>query len=271
MKLDWKLVSAFAIGALLACGIVYFSVKPAAIAPEPLRPVPAPAKPEAPKREIAAQPKTPPAPVPAKHAAEPIHVPIREKPSPMPPPVRHEQQVVARYQPPPAPVAAAPAPVAPLPPAPRPVENVPAQNVSLPVQQTAQPKPQAPVAPSVTLTAGSLLFVRLGQTLSSELNALGDSFFATLTQPLVVDGWVIAERGARVEGRVVDMNKSRLEISLVRVALSDHQQVSIHTEGYARDGAAAFGIFGRKPAEIPADSRLTFRVLDPITITERVN
>lgn len=259
MKSDWKLVSAFATGAVLACGIVYFSVKPAVIAPEAVHPVQTPAKPEAPKRVVADRAVIPPAP----RVVKTVHVPIREKPSPMPPPVRREKPAIARYEPP-------------LVPPSKPVENVPAQNVSLPAQPLSAPKVETRVAPTVTLTAGSLLFVRLGEALSSALNRPGDSFDATLTQPLVVDDWVIAERGARAEGRVVDIAQpaqgaARLEISIERVVLSDGQRVSIHTEAYARDGWAKFGIFGRRPAEIPADSRLTFRILDPITITERVN
>jgi hypothetical protein len=41
--------------------------------------------------------------------------------------------------------------------------------------------------------------VRLVDGLSSERNAPGDAFLATLDKELVVDGFVIAERGARVE------------------------------------------------------------------------
>ena len=48
-----------------------------------------------------------------------------------------------------------------------------------------------------------LIPVRLVDGLSSERNAPGDSFASTLDQELVADGFVIAERGARVEGRVL--------------------------------------------------------------------
>jgi hypothetical protein len=44
-----------------------------------------------------------------------------------------------------------------------------------------------------------LLPVRLVDGLSSERNAPGDAFLATLDKELVVDCFVIAERGARVE------------------------------------------------------------------------
>jgi hypothetical protein len=250
VKLDRKLVSAFAAGIVLACGIVYFSVKPAVIVPQPVRP-PAPTPKARPSTRIAEAP-----PVLAVKVPKPAHVPIREKPSPMPPPVRHEQPAIAPYEPPS--VAAS-----------KPIENVPAQNVSLPAQPPAAPKAETRVAPTVTVTSGTVLAVRLGQMLSSARDRPGDSFYATLTQPLVVDGWVIAERGARVEGRIVDMGQSvqgaaHLGISMIRVALSDGQILRLHTDSYT----VASGL---QAAEIPVQSRLTFRVLEPITITERLN
>jgi hypothetical protein len=229
--MKWKLVSAFATGALLASGIVYLAVRQPVSVEEPKRtaalhptaPVPAPPAPlpKAARARVAT-------PVPKPHPV------VREKPSPMPPPVRIEKPVaIAKYAPPPAPV----------------------QAVSLPA-----PKPAARNAPSVTLAAGTLLPVRIGENLSSARNQLGDSFSATLTQPLVIDGWVIAERGARVEGRIVDKGASHLEISIVRLALSDGQNVLIQTEPNAKYFP-----------EVPAETRMNFKVQDSLTITERVN
>ncbi len=134
----------------------------------------------------------------------------------------------------------------------------------------------------MTLAAGTTLAVRIGETLSSARNQVGDTFLATLTQPLVINVWVIAERGARVEGRIVDATQGgrlrgvpHLEVSVVRVTLSDGQTIRVRTEPYVRDGDSPGGIIGalagRKPAEIPVETRLTFHVLDALTITERVN
>src|SRR5258708_16863474 len=54
-------------------------------------------------------------------------------------------------------------------------------------------------------------------------------FRSTLDRPLVVDGFVIAERGSRVQGRVVEAVKgtSRLEIELVKLSTADGQYKSI--------------------------------------------
>lgn len=279
MYIKWQRVSAFAAGAVLASGIVYFSVRPTDTVPDLVK-TPAP-KAEARKPQVV--PKAPvavakteiPSAPPSVAAPKPVHVQVREKPSPMPPPVRHDKPAIARYEPPVMPGTSEAKPSsAPVEPEPKPVENVPAKNVLLPAPVT-----QTRVAPSVTLRAGEVLAVRIGQPLSSALNQPGDSFVATLTEPLIVDGWVIAERGARAEGRIVDAEPAgrvkgvaHLEISIVRVALSDGQSIRIRTEPYVRDGSAGLiGIFARKAAEIPVDSRLGFRLLDSIAITERVN
>ena len=51
--------------------------------------------------------------------------------------------------------------------------------------------------------------MRLVDGLSSERNGPGDTFAATLDKEVVVDGFVIAERGARVEGRVVAVDRAK--------------------------------------------------------------
>jgi hypothetical protein len=91
-----------------------------------------------------------------------------------------------------------------------------------------------------------LIPVRLVDGLSSERNLPGDTFTATLDRELVVEGFVIAERGARVEGRVVATDRggrlhgvSSITVELVRLHTSDNQNVAIHTEGFARQAESA--------------------------------
>jgi hypothetical protein len=339
VNLDWKLVTAFATGAVLASGIVYVAVKPDAV--QVAAPQAVPPKPPAPVRtEIAAQPApaTPPAPVRVAERIPPR--PIREKPSPMPPPVRHEpakHEAVTHGQdavialnatPPPAPSgpkldspAPSSAPLASVAPTAPPIETaqVPVQNVSLPAPNAATvSETRAPR--TVTLAAGTMLPVRIGEKLSSARNQVGDIFLATLTQPLVIDDLVIAERGARVEGRVVDITPAgrvkgvaHLGISVVRLATADGQNIRIRTEPFVKDGPTSTGtdaakigagaaigaIIGAltgggkgagigagagggagtgdvlltrgKPAEIPVETRVSFKVQDSVTITERLN
>jgi hypothetical protein len=111
-----------------------------------------------------------------------------------------------------------------------------------PENATPPPPPPAPPEPhKATLNAGILIPVRLVDGLTSERNQPGDSFTATLDKELVADGFVIAERGARVEGRVVSADKGgrlrgvpTLGVELVRLHTSDGQTVAIQTDGFER-------------------------------------
>jgi hypothetical protein len=244
--MEWKLVSAFAAGAVLASGIVYFAVRPADVATKPVV-MQAAAPPPMPKTAVTQPP-------PVAHVQPPVsRMPVREKPSPMPPPVRHERPVreepvaIAKYDPPPAPPAPASVPAA----APAPV-SVPVENVSLPALPP-EPNVEARVPHVVTLTAGTSLAVRIGETISSSRNQPGDSFLATLTQPLVIDGFIIAERGARLEGRVVETapagrgkGVSHLAVSVVRIATADGQNIRIRTEPYSKDGTSPAAVDAAK-------------------------
>jgi len=73
------------------------------------------------------------------------------------------------------------------------------------------PKPVAkrvptPVPPpaALVLDAGTNVKVRTTTTLSTKTNAAGDAFHGSLEAPLTVDGKVVAEKGAKVQGVVAD-------------------------------------------------------------------
>jgi hypothetical protein len=99
-----------------------------------------------------------------------------------------------------------------------------------------QTPPQRTTSYELTILPGALISARLNQTLSSELNEPGDAFSATLTQPVVVDGIVVANRGQTVAGRVVDSQRagrvkgvSRLGLELTELTLADGRQIPIQT------------------------------------------
>jgi hypothetical protein len=166
--------------------------------------------------------------------------------------------------------------------------------------------------------AGTLLSVRLAETLSTDKVKAGDAFTATLDRPLVVDGLVIAERGTRLEGRVVEAQEagrvqgvSRLSIHLVRLNTRDGQRVNIQTDpflkqgetskgedvakvgagaglgaiigaiagggkgagiGAAVGGAAGVGTVAAtrgKPAVLPVETRIDFRLSSSVSLTEQ--
>jgi hypothetical protein len=160
--------------------------------------------------------------------------------------------------------------------------------------------------------------VRLGETISTERNRQGDSFAATLDEPMVIDGLVIAEKGARANGRVVNLVEAgrvkglaRLSLELTSVMTSDNQKVALRTASFEKQGptskaedtqkvgigaaigaaigaiagggtgaaigAATGGAAGGgavaatrgKPAVLAAETKISFRVEQPVTITER--
>jgi hypothetical protein len=249
---------------------------------------------------------TDPEPAPVTHAkrtvkkkAEPVTAAI--DPDPGPAPFASDPEPQAAPQPAPQEVAAAAPPPARAPdPPPPPVEKV----------------PEPPH--TVTIAEGTLLSVRLNDKLTTQKNQTGDVFSATLDQPLVVDGFVIAERGARVDGRVVQAEQAGrvkgvalLSLELTRIATADGHKIDLHTEIFEKKGpetkkedaakigagavlgtiigavagggkgagigAGAGGAAGAgtvmatrgKPAELPVETRISFKLEQPVTITEQ--
>src|SRR3984893_8093681 len=62
----------------------------------------------------------------------------------------------------------------------------------------ATARSSGPVPSDLTLSAGTLIPVRVNQWLSSDRNHPGDTFSGVLEQPLIVQGWVVARRGQSV-------------------------------------------------------------------------
>ena len=91
------------------------------------------------------------------------------------------------------------------------------------------PAPAAPkVIPSKTfeIPEGTELTVLLIDPISTAKNKAGDSFTASIAEPIVVNGETVIGRGAKVEGRVVDAEgsrriKGRANIRLVLTSIVD--------------------------------------------------
>ena len=278
------------------------AVQPQAAAPAPvITPEATPAQP-APVEKAAAPAPQRPSPSRWKKKSEPTATPSQPATE------------VAQTVPPPAP-SPSPAPPMETPAAPAPVS--PPAPPALTPPSGAEPAPRPPAR--VTIPAGTLLTVRLTERLSTDTNQAGDSFTATLDQPLVVEGFILAERGARLEGRVLEAEKagrlrgvSSLAIHLVRLRTSDGQDVAIQTARFVKEGetsrredaakvgagaaigaaigaiagggrgagigAAAGGAAGGgtvaatrgKPTVLPSETRLSFKLQEPLTLTEKL-
>lgn len=109
------------------------------------------------------------------------------------------------------------------------------------------PPPSAP-PPQLTIKPGTYLTVRVNQPLSSDHNQPGDAFSATLVKPLVVDGFVVAQTGQTLGGRVVEAQKagrvqgvSRLQVQLTDLTLVDGENMPIHSQLINRTGPTSVG------------------------------
>ena len=93
------------------------------------------------------------------------------------------------------------------------------------------------------LDRGTNVIVRLGETISTERNYSGDTFRATLDRPIVLDGFVIADKGSKVLGKIVAADKAgkfegtaNLQVTLTEINTTDGQRVRIETGFFNRKG-----------------------------------
>ena len=114
--------------------------------------------------------------------------------------------------------------------------------------QSQQAPMAAPLPAKLTLPAGTWITIRVDQPLSSDRNQPGDFFAATLTQPLVADGVVVARRGQMVGGVVTEAIKagrakgvSHLKLELAELSLVDGRQVPVKTQLVERRGDTSVG------------------------------
>ena len=166
----------------------------------------------------------------------------------------------------------------------------------------------------ITVPYGTVLAVRLTETLSSELNQPGDTFSASLGSPIVIGNRVIIPEGAGVKGKIVDARNARrfggrsaLVIEVTQLAYNgrtyDLRSNQYSQQGASRNAYAAAAVTGgtgvgaiigtivgrgkgaaigavigaaagtgvqavtkRAPAELRAESTLSFRLETPLTL-----
>jgi hypothetical protein len=325
-----KVFAAFVAGVVVALGSALIYVRLSDMHPQPAAqqtaasPSSTPAsKPAATDTETADQASSP---APAVSDDQPVAAPARkiapkkrrarlENADPKSAPPSPAPAQVAQNTPPPMPIPANP---------PSPAVNEPSQapapDTSARPQDIPAPALPAPMPHVVTLQAGTNLIVRLGETLSTEHNYTGDTFRGTLESPIIMDGFIIAEKGSKVLGRIVNAQKpgrvegvGELKLTLTEINTTDGQRVRIETGSVEKKGQTSTGqdaakiaggaalgaIIGAiaaggkgaaigagvggaagtgtvlatrgKPAVLPTESRLTFQLAGPVTITEKLN
>lgn len=100
-----------------------------------------------------------------------------------------------------------------------------------------------------TLFPGTNLVVRLGETLSSEHNSSGDTFRGTLEFSVVQNGFIIAEKGSAVRGKLLYAHQSRfpgggseLSLTVIGINTTDGQFVPVRTSPWEeKNGQGGLG------------------------------
>lgn len=151
-----------------------------------------------------------------------------------------------------------PEPVREAAPRPRPTSpQAPRQGRPLAAAPTAPAVPVAPAAPpaaapapprTYTIAAGYSLGVWTSNEISTKTAKEGDRFETSLANAIVDDDWVIARKGARVEGVVVSVDPggrvsgvASLAVKLTRLTLADGRTVPLSTSEFSRQAKSTKG------------------------------
>ncbi len=125
-------------------------------------------------------------------------------------------------------------------PAPPPAQS--AQS-SVPAAPAPPPAPPKPTTKTVTLPAGTIVPVRLTETLDSGKTQPNDAFHGALASDIGIQGVIAVPRGTPVMGRVVDVKeaahfKGNALLSIELTDITPHgQRVSVDTDPFNKEGA----------------------------------
>ena len=117
-----------------------------------------------------------------------------------------------------------------------------------PAGSTAGGSPETAAAPAppppprtFTLASGRSIAVYTTRQLTTKENKTGEPFTATLASSIVDGDWVIAQRGATVEGVITNSDPggrvkgvASITVQLKRLTLADGRTVPISTSGYVK-------------------------------------
>jgi hypothetical protein len=112
-----------------------------------------------------------------------------------------------------------------------------------PVQAAPSPPPQ-PVVRDVTIPAGTVVPVRITETLDSKTAQTNDVFHGALAADLGTQGVIALRRGAPIVGRIVEAREAAhfKGQSLLSLELTDiqrgGQKIPVTTDAYVKQGAA---------------------------------
>jgi outer membrane biosynthesis protein TonB len=112
-----------------------------------------------------------------------------------------------------------------------------------PAPAPATPPPPPPPQ-KVTIPSGTALAVRLVDAIDSEKNQTGDTFHATLNNPITINGDVVVPSGSDVQGHLADVKSAGKFAGQSQVVLqldsitSGGQAYNIQTDQYKKQGSS---------------------------------
>jgi hypothetical protein len=143
-------------------------------------------------------------------------------------------------------------------------------------------KPAAKKAPEpttmVTVPKGTAISASMGQTLATDKNKVGDTFAASLTTPIEIDGQTVIPQGAKVTGRIVKVKKHEIKVTLASVTVHgksyDLETNSLSgSKAKVSDTATTTNVKSTDQTPVNKDvtlltakSQLTFKLSKPVTI-----
>jgi hypothetical protein len=118
------------------------------------------------------------------------------------------------------------APPAPAPPA-AVAPPAPAQVATAPAPAAPPPAPAPKPQPQITISAGTVVTIRMADSVDSSRNHPGDEFAASVDAPIVVDGRELVSRGAEARVRLVEAKaagtmtgQSQLQLELISLIIN---------------------------------------------------
>jgi hypothetical protein len=115
-------------------------------------------------------------------------------------------------------------------------------NPAAPPESSLPDEPQPAAPATVTIPAGTFISVRIAYEIAASQGQAGEPFQASLQEPIVVDGVVVAAREADVYGRVVEAKqsgtftgRSQLRLELTGIVMNG-QTVRVVTGDYGVRG-----------------------------------
>jgi len=128
-------------------------------------------------------------------------------------------------------------------------------------------------ATMVTLPKGTAISAAARQTLTTDKNKVGDTFAASLTTAIQVDGKTVIPKGAQVTCRIVKVRKNEVKVTIASVVIHgktyqlDTNSIAGPKSEVKNDAKDTNKAKASKDVTLlAAKSQLTFKLAKPVTI-----